>query len=269
MIIADIPKPTAAAAYYNDEVISKFYRRIWGGSDIHIGLYETGSETVAAASAAMTRYLIDRSSVIGNERVLDIACGFGGTLRILAEMGCNVTGLDISQSCVEAARKANAAADLDNRITVSLGDFHEINSDAVAWDAVICQESLIHSPNRPRVFAEVYRVLRPGGVFAFSDILASQGADIGLVEAAFARLRADAGATVIDYETMALQAGFALEFVEQRPKDITVHYNKLAEALDRSNDPDFANIKMSVTRWQEALAGGHITWACFVARKPN
>jgi sarcosine/dimethylglycine N-methyltransferase len=269
MVATDMSKTDAAAAYYNDEVISKFYRRVWGGSDIHIGLYRTGTETVADASAAMTRYLIDRAGLRGNECVLDMACGFGGTIGILAKMGCKVTGIDISQTCVDAARRANAEAGLGDQITVSLGDFHEIRNDAATWDAVICQESLIHSPDRPRVFSEVYRVLRPGGVFAFSDILTSLSADIEKVEAAFARLRADVGATIRDYETMASQAGFVIEFVEERPQYIVTHYNKLAEALDQSNDSDFADIKSSIDRWQDALSGGHITWACFVARKPN
>ena len=269
MITTDGPKTDAAAVYYNDEVISKFYRRVWGGSDIHIGLYETGTETVANASAAMTRYLIDHAGLSGTERVLDIACGFGGTLRLLAGMGCKATGIDISQTCVEAARSANVEAGFGDQITISVGDFHEISNEIQTWDAVVCQETLIHSPDRPRVFAEVFRVLRRGGVFAFSDILTSNRADADMVRAAFARLKADPGATVSDYETMAREAGFVLEFVEERPEDIATHYDKLAEVLDRSNDSDFANIKRSIARWQDALAGGHITWACFVARKPS
>ena len=269
MVITDTSKTDTASAYYNDKVVTKFYRRVWGGSDIHIGLYETGNETVADASAAMTRHLIDRAGLSGDDRVLDIACGFGGTIRMLAEMGCQVTGFDISRACVETARKANTLAGLDDKVTVSIGDFHEINSDTAAWDAVICQESLIHSPDRKTVFAEVYRVLRPGGVFAFSDILTSDSADIDMVKAAFTRLRTDAGATISDYGDMAHQAGFTLEIVEERREDITMHYNKLAEALGRSNDPDFINIESSIARWQDALAGGHVTWACFVARKPG
>ena len=38
--------PAATAAYYDDAAISKFYEVCWGGSDIHIGLYASGDETV-------------------------------------------------------------------------------------------------------------------------------------------------------------------------------------------------------------------------------
>ena len=262
-----------AAAYYDDAGVAEFYKQCWGGEDIHIGLYATGEESIGEASAAMTRHLIERADITKGVRILDIACGFGGTLRMLARLGCQVTGADISENCVRLARSINSAAGLADRIEVVPGDFHNIDSEADTWDAVICQESIIHSDNRAKVFAEVFRVLRPGGVFAFSDILTGEKADLALVEAAFARLGASAGATIGDYEEMARSAGFTISQVEERPGDITTHYDKLATALARPDiglDADVRDaISKSISRWQAALAKGSITWACFVAHKPS
>lgn len=261
-----------AAAYYDDEAISRFYEACWGGADIHIGRYVTGRETVAEASTAMTLHLIDSAVISAGDRVLDIACGFGGTLRTLAQMGCTAKGIDISQNCVDHARSAADDAGIAERIDVAVGDFHDIDSEPGTWDAVICQEAIIHSPDRPTVFSEVFRVLRPGGTFAFSDILTGENADSSMVEAAFARLGARVGSTVNDYQAMAREAGFELSFVDQRPDDIKAHYDKLAEQLEQpiaGLDADAkASISQSISRWQAALAGGHITWACFVAHKP-
>ncbi|WP_137701776.1 SAM-dependent methyltransferase [Marimonas lutisalis] len=262
-----------AAGYYNDTDVSAFYRLCWDGEDIHIGHYTPGNETIAKACAAMTQLLIQNAHIVAGQYVLDIACGFGGTLRTLARLGCHVEGIDISERCVAAARSANRAAGLDDRINVSLGDFHMIDSPPGKWDAVICQESLIHSPDRPKVFAEAFRVLRPGGVFVFSDILTGDKADIALVDAAFARLGVAPGATVQSYVDMATDAGFKIEHVQERQSDIKIHYDKLAKVLDEQSSglsPDaMASIASSIERWQRALAGGHITWAYFVARKPN
>ena len=269
-------RPAETAAYYNDKAISEFYQQCWGGADIHIGRYATGDETIAQASAAMTQHLLELGGVTPGLKVLDIACGFGGTLRALARLGCQAKGVDISKSCVDHARAANADAGLADQIEVAIGDFHNLDSPPASWDAVVCQEAIIHSPNRPRVFAEVYRVLRPGGTFAFSDILTAQAADIPTVEAAYSRLGASAGATIDDYQTMAREAGFEISHAEERLSDIRTHYDKLATQLvaqlaEPASDIDadaLAALSNSISRWQDALAGGHITWACFVALKP-
>jgi len=262
-----------AAAYYDHSSVTAFYRSCWGGEDIHIGHYETGHESVAEASAAMTRLLIDYAGIERGDRVFDISCGFGGSLRALARIGCRVRGIDISKGCVEVAQKANRSAGLGDQIEVEVGDFHSINSPRDYWDAAICQESVIHSPDRSGVFSEVFRILRPSGVFAFSDILTGENADVEMTGAAFSRLGAAVGATVQDYVAMAERAGFEVVHLEERVDDIRTHYDKLAETLSapvQGLDADAqTEIASSISRWQAAIAGGHITWACFVARKPK
>ena len=264
---------STSASYYNDANVADFYRHFWGGEDIHIGRYDTGDEAVADASAAMTRHLLALAGIGPGDKVLDIACGYGGTLRMLAQIGCQPKGIDISKVCVDEARQANEDQGLSDKIDVKVGDFHDIPSEAASWDAVICQDSVIHSGDRPRVFAEVYRVLRPGGVFALSDILTAQGADLDLVNQAFERLGVKAGATPGDYQAMVTAAGFEVTHAEERVDDIRTHYDKLAEELARSTAglaPEAAEtIAASIERWRKALHGGHITWACFIARKPE
>lgn len=264
---------TEAAAYYDSAEATAFYRLCWGGSDIHIGRYDTGLETVPEASVSMTRHLLALAGMRRGDRVLDIACGYGGTLRELARIGCRPCGIDISQRCVDEARRAIAHADLSEGIPIVVGDFHDIPHPDGAMDGAVCQESIIHSMDRPRVFAEVFRVLRPGGVFAFSDILTGTNADPDLVDAAFERLGVRGGATLRDYQSMAEAAGFELQHTEERANDIATHYAKLMEKLAQPpaglSEGAAARLRASITRWQTALAGGHITWACFVALKPE
>lgn len=270
------PSPMSApeaARYYDADDTAAFYRLCWGGSDIHIGRYDTGNETVEEASRAMTRHLLDRAAPEAGNRVLDIACGYGGTLIELVRRGCRPAGIDISGICIARARRNLSEAGLDRDVPVEIGDFHHIDGPADAWDALVCQESIIHSGDRPRVFAEAHRVLRPGGVFALSDILAGEGADPASVAAAFDRLGVRDFATRGDYEAMARAAGFLVEFSEERRGDIATHYAKLAAALDAPpeglSETVTRRIAASIGHWRSAIEGGDITWACFVLRKPK
>ena len=56
-------------------------------------------------------------------------------------------------------------------------------------------------------------------------------------------------------------------------KDIKAHYEKLAEQLETPTaglrEEAVEKLKNNIRHWQAALAGGHITWACFLARKPG
>ena len=260
-----------AAAYYDRDDVAAFYRLCWGGADIHIGRYDTGAESVAEASQAMTRYLLSLANLQKGQQVLDIACGYGGTLRELARLGCQSSGIDISQVCVDEARRANEAVGLGDSISVETGDFHNIDYPDASCDACVCQESIIHSTDRSRVLAEVWRVLRPGGVFSFSDILTAENADLALVNAAFERLGVRGDATPEDYRRMAEDAGFLVEHAEERAEDIKTHYAKLAEQLETPpaelKRSTVEKLQVSIRHWQTALSGGHITWACFIAKK--
>lgn len=260
-----------ACNYYDAPATNRFYQIYWGGSDIHIGRYDEGARTIAEASETMSRYLLSRAGVRSGMQVLDIACGYGGTLRLLARMGCEASGLDISGACVGRARQLNASAGLGDTIDVTQGDFHSIPSEADTWDRVICQESIIHSINRPEVFGEVYRVLRPGGAFALSDIFVHENGDIGLVKSAFERLQVSCPAKASDYQFIARKTGFDIAFYEERQSDIVTHYDRLALLMDASesgNDPEMRTFRESIRIWQQALSGDHITWACMVAAKP-
>jgi 2-polyprenyl-3-methyl-5-hydroxy-6-metoxy-1,4-benzoquinol methylase len=94
-------------------------------------------------------------------RVLDIGCGQGELVRLLAADGFAAAGIDISPEQVGIAH----AAGLDQ---VTLGDFHALlRSSAGGWDAVVATDVLEHLVKDEVVatFDDVRRALRPGGVF--------------------------------------------------------------------------------------------------------
>jgi ubiquinone/menaquinone biosynthesis C-methylase UbiE len=112
----------------------------------------------------------------------------GGPARYLAlRLGCRVTGLDITRSRHEAAMRLTALVGLDHLVDFRLGNALDMPFADAGFDVVIGQEAFAHVPDKPRLIAECTRVVRPGGVIAFTDILRREA----LSAAEFERLRSD------------------------------------------------------------------------------
>ena len=110
----------------------------------------------------------------------------GGPARYLAHrLGCRVTGLDITESRHEGAIRLTRLVGLDHLVDFRLGNALDMPFADAAFDVVIGQEAFAHVPDKPRLIAECVRVVRPGGIVAFTDILRRDG----LSEAELGRLR--------------------------------------------------------------------------------
>ena len=118
-----------AETYYDSSDADEFYFHIWGGEDIHIGLYQSDKDPIGEASRRTVEAMADSvEGALGkNGRVIDLGSGFGGAARYLAKrFGCHVTCLNISEVENARNRKANAAAGLDKLIDVKHGTFEEV-----------------------------------------------------------------------------------------------------------------------------------------------
>jgi ubiquinone/menaquinone biosynthesis C-methylase UbiE len=98
--------------------------------------------------------------------VLDIGCGTGRLLDQIgtARPGATLVGLDRSTGMVEAARR------LRPRLNVEKGTAEALPHPDGSFDAVFTTVSFHHWHDKPAALAEVFRVLRPGGLLALTDI---------------------------------------------------------------------------------------------------
>ncbi|MDP1569801.1 MAG: methyltransferase domain-containing protein [Vicinamibacterales bacterium] len=99
--------------------------------------------------------------------VLDLGCGAGRTTVALHEAGYRVTGIDLSQALVAEARRLYPAIDVRLMDATAL-EVPDASVDVAffSYNGIDC---LYPVSARERCFAEVYRVLRPGGVFLLSS----------------------------------------------------------------------------------------------------
>jgi tocopherol O-methyltransferase len=157
-----------ATGHHYDE-LDGFYREVWG-DHVHHGLFATGREnrkvgaaTVEAATDALAVRVVDASGVRRGERAVDVGCGYGATAHLAAvRTGAHVVGLTLSEAQAAVARARPVPAGVPAP-EVLVRDWLANGLPDAAFDAAWAVESTSHMPERPRVFTEAARVLRPGG----------------------------------------------------------------------------------------------------------
>ena len=134
--------------------------------------------------------------------VLDLGCGTGLCGPLLAPWAGSLTGVDLSRRMLdEAARKQLYDRLVEAEITAWLS-----TQDAAAFDLAIATDVFIYIGDLAPVFAGLHRVLRPGGLFAFSTEV-SEGAESRLLES----LRYAHSAAYL--ERLARETGWEMESV--------------------------------------------------------
>lgn len=117
-----------------------------------------------------TPRLIGPPGSLAGQRVLEIGCGRGVGIEILLSLGAeHVTGFDLDPKMIALAQKR--LAKYGNRVRVSVGDAEAIDAPDASFDAVVDYGVIHHIPQWQKALKEIARVLKPGGVFYFEDLL--------------------------------------------------------------------------------------------------
>jgi SAM-dependent methyltransferase len=153
-----IDRPSEIGEY--DDGMQALLQIVWGEGFLSPG----GAEEVAR--------ILEGSDIRG-ARVLDIGCGLGAIDVLLArEHGAGkVTGIDLEPDLVAKARERVARAGLAERIELLQVTPGSLPFDAASFDVVFSKDSIVHIPDKPALFAEIHRVLVPGGRFIAGDWL--------------------------------------------------------------------------------------------------
>lgn len=123
-------------------------------------------ELVAAELTPAARHVVGLAGLQPGERVLDLACGTGNAALLAAAAGVVATGLDGATRLIDVARVRAAEEGLAP--TFEVGDIHDLPFAGETFDVVLSVFGVIFAGDPGRAFAEIMRVLRPGGRALFS-----------------------------------------------------------------------------------------------------
>jgi ubiquinone/menaquinone biosynthesis C-methylase UbiE len=118
-----------------------------------------------------TAELAARAALATGLRVLDVGCGLGGSARYLAaEHGCRVTGIDLTQTYVEAAAKLAALAGLEKMVEFRQCSALELPFADGSFDVAWTEHVQMNIADKRAFYRELVRVLAPGGRLVFHDV---------------------------------------------------------------------------------------------------
>ncbi len=264
-----------ARDYYNSDDADNFYFTIWGGEDIHVGLYKSDEEPVFDASRRtveqMTSVLKDLDE---NSRVLDVGAGYGGAARYLAKThGCHVVALNLSEVENERDREMNREQGLEHLIEVVDGSFEDLPFADDSFEVIWSQDAFLHSGDRPRVMSEVARVLKPGGELVFTDPMKADEVpdDDELLQPILDRLHLDTLGSPGFYRSELSKHGLEEVAFDEHHHQLPRHYGRILKEteanesrLEQSVSREYIDrMKKGLGHWVEGGDSGHMAWGIF------
>jgi sarcosine/dimethylglycine N-methyltransferase len=266
-----------AKDYYNSQDADNFYFTIWGGEDIHIGIYQSPEDSIFDASRrTVARMASHLDGLSRDSRILDIGSGFGGAARYLAATyGCRVVALNLSEVENGRHRKINEEEGLDRLIEVVDGSFEDIPYPDGSFDAVWSQDAILHSGDRVRVLEEVGRVLKAGGDLVFTDPMQADDCPAGVLKPILERIHLETLASPEFYLKTAERLGMERVSFEDLTPQLINHYSRVLQETEHREGqlrevvhPDYIQrMKPGLQRWIDGGERGYLVWGIFQFRK--
>ncbi len=168
---------------YFDDLIDAFHRGAVGRF-VHLGHWDEPPPSGRApvdgeferAQQKLNETLLEMAGLEDRQAVLDVGCGFGGTIASINErhQDMRLVGVNIDSRQLEICREIEAGN--GNVIEWKPADACELPFPDRTFDRILCIEAMFHFASRRRFFQEAARVLHPGGTLVASDIVLTASA---------------------------------------------------------------------------------------------
>ena len=166
------PSNWSAMVHQYYDLVTGLYEFVWGHS-FHSAPRRKGESFRASVRRYEKRIGQVLASTPGSPQGphwIDLGAGVGGPMRTIArEFGAHITGINIHSGQIERGRRYNRSQKLDHLCDFIECDYAHLPPGENMYDGAYSIEAICHAPDRRAVYAETYRVLKPGASFVGPD----------------------------------------------------------------------------------------------------
>jgi SAM-dependent methyltransferase len=210
--------------------------------------------------------------------VLDVGCGLGGTSRFVASrFGCRVTGVDLTPEFISTGRSLCDWVGLSGQVELHQGDATAMPFADGSFDAVVMLHVGMNIPDKAALFAEVYRLVKPGAVFGIYDVMQTSDEVLAYPVPWSSSPDTSALATPEQYVELLGQAGFDLLKTRDRHKFAAEFFAETRRRMEAvgGSPPLGVHIAMGesasvkISNMVDNIAAGRISPVEIIVRKPD
>lgn len=281
--------------YYSNKHISNFYKNVWGGECIHVGMYDTNItqiessehienieniDTIKLLIKTTIRYkceimykLIRMYNYNNSYNIADFGSGFGGTARFIAESFntnnnslqnnivhyCHIDCYDISKDNCHVNTIKTLKSNVYDKIKIYNRSFTDTLAKNNYYDFVISEDAFIHIDDKNDIFKEINRVLNKNGLLIFSDIIRTENANKKDIEEVCNRIGVSGIISDKEYIDLANKHGLKICNQIEYNEDMIKHYKNIKiiaeKTLDKDNNNNEDYIKDYIKDYNKIING--------------
>lgn len=259
------------------QVLDKLVRDGFDLSSLDQGILQDYDQDHFGGLAA-TDTLAHLANVGRSSHVIDVCSGLGGPARYFAHhYGSRVTGIDLNQSRVDGAIRLTKMVGLEAKVSFQRANALSTVLPSAEFDSLISQEAFCHIPNKPELLTECVRILKPGGLIAFTDVLEGTSMTTPVRE----RLRQEMTFTELNtldsYRTLLETSGCEIKMAEDLSEEwAQILINRLAmyrglkdQTIARFGSSHFEKWDRTYNFFVDLYASGELGGGRFVAQKSS
>lgn len=262
----------------------QFYQTVMGDFEfnIHYGIYETPYDSVARASKNTIEFMLGlirpKVDLVKKPRLIDLGSGCGGVAHYLAlNYGYEITCVNI---CPDQNRRNFLRAKelgIDHLITIVECSFEELPPEWTnSFDLVWSEEAICHAEDKHQVICEIKRILSPGGICIFTDLMHGEKVETDKTKTFSDRNVVTDLASVSEYIEWGFSEGLKNVTYHDLTSHLGINFQKMIDQIDRFwqlmingsvSEIYLKQFRQSLVDRLDAFQSGAFAWGCFYMTK--